>query len=298
MAEHQQIIIKKKAGGHGGGHHGGSWKVAYADFVTAMMAFFMVMWIMGLSADTKAIVAGYFNDPLGFNKSMPKGKAVFVLPGAAARGKGPGGGQGYTSGDVQAIERDNQEIKTAERQVKSVISQAKDLGELPEDVEVHIDPDGLRIELVEKKDNVFFDSGQATLKPQGKTLLHRIAPILIQARRKIVIEGHTDAVPFGVHGNWRLSGERALTVQESLILCGVAERYFLPFSGCADKRLLVPENPYDSRNRRVTIFLPRQEKPGNDKGTPLESDGNLAPPRGNDVRILPPPVNIQASPKK
>ncbi len=253
------IIIRKKKGHGGHAHHGGSWKVAYADFVTAMMAFFMVMWIMGLSDASKSQVQGYFNDPLGFKKNESKSKTIFAVKGMpqAKPGKTKAPGDSISDSEEKQVEHLKQKITTDLHSVGN-------LGELLKDVSVTITNEGLQIDLLETRGAVFFENGQAIIRPGAKIILKHIASILGPTKRKVVVEGHTDARPFsGAHyTNWDLSTDRARALQRELAQDGVNESQFAGIRGFADTKLLVPNNPFDFRNRRVTILLPFEGNPG------------------------------------
>lgn len=247
------IIIKKKKGHGEHGHHGGSWKVAYADFVTAMMAFFMVMWIMGLSAETKAQIQGYFNDPLGFMKNTPKLKISVSPPGSPNAGKGPGKGAGN-----EAQKADEQQLNKIKGEITQKLSTTGDLAELLKHVDITVTNEGLRIEFVESTVATFFQSGRATILPEAMKFVQRIGPILAQSKRPLVIEGHTDAVPYpsNSYNNWDLSSDRANAMRRALQSSGVPAKQFCGIRALADTELKRPDKPNDVSNRRVTILLP------------------------------------------
>ena len=253
MADGTPIIIKKKKVSHGGGHHGGSWKVAYADFVTAMMAFFMVMWIMGLSDQTKAQIQGYFKDPFGLIKSEPASKVLFTFPGVASSHHGEDQPTGK-----QAITNDRSNVKNIERVIRHNLQVDQKLKSILKNVTVKITPEGLLIELVEASNAAFFKSGSAQLNSAAYAVIDEVGPVLKKAHRPIIIEGHTDAVPYpsASYTNWNLSCDRANALLEALRKTGVPNQDFIGVRGLADTDLEVPSNPYDRRNRRVSILLP------------------------------------------
>lgn len=252
MSNGAPIIIKKKKA-HGHAHHGGSWKVAYADFVTAMMAFFLVMWIMGLSEQTRSIIAGYFNDPFGRIKSTPKANSAFSLPGSV---------NNSIVGDQRPMgaprDAEAAHLEKIEGQVRSNIAHAASLQKIAKDIEVHMTPDGLRIELVEASDAAFFKTGSAVLNSEALAVIHKIAPVLIQSGDGIVVEGHTDARPYPslTYTNWDLSSDRANSLRRALMSCGISGKQFRGVRAYADTKLEDKANPYDPRNRRVSILLP------------------------------------------
>ena len=256
-AKGQPIIIKKvKKGGHGG-HHGGSWKVAYADFVTAMMAFFMVMWIMGMSEETRKGIASYFNDPTNFMEGQPKSRAILALSAAAAGKKHTAATDKDTdaAAEQQALERTAQKIK------KELAE--KGLDDLGKEVKVTVTPEGLQIELVEARGAVFFESGSATIRPAARAIVARLAPILRKSGKPMEIQGHTDAAPCdGPGGNFGLSSSRALSLMQALRAGGCPEGQFKGVNGYGPTKLERPDKPLDFSNRRVTILIPREVHDG------------------------------------
>jgi chemotaxis protein MotB len=244
------IIIKKKKA-HGHAHHGGSWKVAYADFVTAMMAFFMVMWIMGLSDDTRAQIQGYFNDPIGFVKAQPRAKTVISPKGLMTSKPGHEGQQS------EPFKNDRQAVKELGEKIKKIMQSDPNLSKFLEHVKIEITDEGLRIEFLEDK-NDFFETGSADLKPGALLVIKALGKQLALSGRPMGIEGHTDTVPFAgkATGNFTLSSERASSLADALSSAGVAEAKFRYVKGLADRQLRDAKNPTSAVNRRVTILLP------------------------------------------
>lgn len=243
------IIIKKKKGGHGG-HHGGAWKVAYADFVTAMMAFFMVMWILGMDEQTKASIEGYFSNPVGYKKGYSSGRSPVSV------GNSPGSVQ---TTPIKLVSRRNEEqtFDSTSEKIKERLKDAglKDMGERVEIVETGT---GLRIELADGvvgKD--FFAVASAAMSDDLKNSLQIIAQELEPLRNPVVIEGHTDAAQFaGMYSNWELSADRANAARRIMEASGLASSRVVEVRGMADRQLRIPNNPLDPRNRRISIFLP------------------------------------------
>jgi chemotaxis protein MotB len=245
------IIKKKKVQSHG--HHGGSWKVAYADFVTAMMAFFMVMWIMGMSAETRSMVAGYFNDPNGFIKNPPKSRTPFAIPGSPS----PRQGQGGDTMNM-AEKSDQEEIKKIETKLEEAIGSDASLRNLFKNMEMSITEEGLRIEFMEASGSVFFETGRAVIRPDAKRLIAKVAPLLAQSGRTMVVEGHTDAMPYAGanYDNLNLSTDRALAMKRALQGGGVTLKQIAQVRGYAANKLRKPDKPLDFSNRRVTVLIP------------------------------------------
>ncbi len=189
-AKTQPIIVIKKISGHGG-HHGGAWKVAYADFVTAMMSLFIVLWLMGSSEKVKKAVAGYFNDP----------KGTANLLGTTMTGTGQ---------TVSQVNTD--ELEKLKEKLEQEIKARKELEKLSKQIEITITPEGLRIELIEGKDGTFYEIGSAKLSASGQELLALLAAELKTLPNSLLIEGHTDATPYSSdagYSNWDLSADRA-----------------------------------------------------------------------------------------
>ena len=247
------IVIKKKGHGHGG-HHGGAWKVAYADFVTAMMAFFLVMWIVGQSKATKAAVAGYFRDPIAFDAG---GGGSGILPGADSGTTG--GGQPVTPTDVQAA---NNALQKAAAHLKEALAKMPHFDKLKDRIEIQITEEGLRIELREAPDDGFFDSGSAVAKPETVEMLTVIGEELAELDNKIAVEGHTDSKPYAGtsqrYTNWELSSDRANTARRLLQEHGITNQRIDAVRGYADTRPRVADT-LDAGNRRISIVVRREE---------------------------------------
>jgi chemotaxis protein MotB len=234
------IIIIKKKGGHAG-HHGGAWKVAYADFVTAMMALFIVLWLMNCSEKIKQAVSGYFNDPKGTGKLMGT-----VLSGT---------GKTLAEAISEASTKDLQQLKgKLEKEIKA----RKELEKLSKQIEMTITPEGLRIELIEGKNGTFFQSGSAELSANGQDLLALLAAELKTLPNSLLIEGHTDATPYpssSGYSNWDLSADRANSARRLMQQDGVRTNQVTQVRGYADMMLRVKNNPFDPSNRRISILV-------------------------------------------
>jgi chemotaxis protein MotB len=232
----QPIIVIKKKSGHGG-HHGGAWKVAYADFVTAMMSLFIVLWLMNSSEKIKKAVAGYFNDP----------KGTSTLMGTTLSGTG----ESITLASASAM---NQLKERIEEGIKA----KKDLEQLSKQIELTITPEGLRIELLEDKNGTFYEIGRARLSPSGQELLALLAGELKTLPNGLLIEGHTDAAQYSNdvnYSNWELSADRANAARRLLQADGVRSDQVTQVRGYADQLLRVKSNPYDPSNRRISILV-------------------------------------------
>ena len=235
----QPIIVIKKKGSHGG-HHGGAWKVAYADFVTAMMSLFIVLWLMGSSEKVKKAVAGYFNDP----------KGTANLLGTTMAGNGVAV---ETTSDANL-----QKLEDLKQKLEQEIKARKDLEKLIKQIEITITSEGLRIELLESKNGTFYQSGSAQLSPSGQELLALLAAELKTLPNQLLIEGHTDAAQYSSdanYSNWELSADRANAARRLLQQDGVRADQVTQVRGYADQFLRMKNNPYDPSNRRITILV-------------------------------------------
>jgi chemotaxis protein MotB len=241
MPAKQPIIVIKKVSGHGG-HHGGAWKVAYADFVTAMMALFIVLWLLNSSVKVKKAVAGYFNDPRSSQKET--------------------GAQQV--GDAENLPVDKQNVEKLKERIQKAIQNQKDLDKLGKQIEITITPEGLRIELMEGKNSTFFQSGSAELSPTGQELLGMLAGQLKPLPNKLLLEGHTDAQPYSPdakYTNWELSADRANSARRLLQEDGVGKDQISQVRGYGDQLLRVKNDPLDPSNRRISLIVQWVELP-------------------------------------
>ncbi len=228
------IVIKKKKAGEA--HHGGAWKVAYADFVTALMALFIVLWLTMASQPVKKAIASYFRDPQSSAK-----KTGTALGGV---------GKSFT------VTKDN--LKLLKRRIETALLQNPDLSKLKHYVQMTMTSEGLRIELLENAKGVFFDNGRSEPTPAGKKLLILVAAQLGQVPNRLLIEGYTDAKPYHdatIYSNWELSADRANATRRILQNHGVRENQVSQVRGYADQQLRVPDHPFDPSNRRVSIIV-------------------------------------------
>ncbi len=255
-------IVKKKNAGHG--HHGGAWKVAYADFVTAMMAFFMVMWLIGMDAQTRAAIAAYFRDPVGFMEAVRKNEAIFTINDAVPPGgkNTPNMPRAAKDGKT-ALKKDRkteqQELEAFKQYMERALSNIPELSRLKEFVKIEFVKEGLRIELLEGKEPVFFQTGSATITPAARRLLELIAKKISQLDNRVIVEGHTDAQPYrygGGYSNWELSSDRANAARRVLEAGGLWKGQVAEVRGYADTRLRDPMNPFHFSNRRVSLLIP------------------------------------------
>jgi len=273
----QPIIVKRvKKGGHGA--HGGAWKIAYADFVTAMMAFFLLMWLLGSTTegDRKGI-ADYFSQPL---KVMlfggpGSGGATSILDGGGqdltqSVGENASGNQeekmrelGAQLARAEAIRQDKLRIATLREKLEAAIDLKPELQEYKNQIRLEMVQDGLNIQIVDDQQRAMFDAGSALVKPYMRDILRAISQAVAEVDNRISLSGHTDATPYGsgerAYSNWELSADRANASRRELVAAGLPEGKLARVVGMADKQLLFPDNPYDPRNRRISILVLTRE---------------------------------------
>jgi chemotaxis protein MotB len=234
MDKTRPIIILKKKSGHGA-HHGGAWKVAYADFVTAMMALFIVLWLLNSSKEVQEAVGGYFKDPTGTSKKV--------------------GSNMVGSGENFVLTPDN--MTKLKEQLQMAIKQMPDFEKLKSHIEMTVTAEGLRIELSESASGTFFDSGSAKLKGDGSSMLITLAQELGSLPNKLSIEGHTDSQPYSspTYGNWELSSDRANAARRVMHANGIRPDQVTQVRGFADQRLRKRDAPLDPANRRISLIV-------------------------------------------
>lgn len=262
------LIIRKRArAGHGERPHGGAWKVAYADFVTAMMAFFMVMWLINQNEDVKRAVGGYFRDPLG-TLEVSGSRAQQGADGVLDAGSAPMAGQAallevplmqpLRGAERQRHERERRErLESAERDVRRRLAEIEGFERIAHLVEVSLVEEGLRIELMESEHGAFFALGSASLTPIGRQVVEAVGQSLRGRTGPIVVEGHTDSLAYapGGYSNWDLSTDRANAARRVLEAVGLPADRVAEIRGYAAGRPRYPDRPEDPRNRRVSVLL-------------------------------------------
>jgi chemotaxis protein MotB len=248
-AAKRPIIVIKKKGGHGG-HHGGAWKVAYADFVTAMMALFIVLWLMNSSKQIQVAVGGYFKDPTGTSKKVGSNQI--------------GSGENFT------LTKDN--MPKLKEELQKAVRQITNFDKLKNQIEMTITSEGLRIELLESSSGTFFESGKPGLNDDGRELLVALAEQLGKLPNHISIEGHTDAKPYTAnrdYGNWELSSDRANAARRLMQAAGLRSDQISQVRGYADQKPRVPGNPFEPSNRRISLIVQYVVKNDDEESTPI-----------------------------
>jgi chemotaxis protein MotB len=271
----QPIIIKRiKKGGHAA--HGGAWKIAYADFVTAMMAFFLLMWLLGSTTDgDRKGISDYFASPMkvAMHGGSGAGDSSHVIK---------GGGQDFTRTDGQvkrgeteaerrtinlkALKAEQRRAEAArldelKKKVEDVLASNPKLAAMSSQIRLDMTPDGLRIQIVDDQNRPMFDSGSAVVKPYMRDLLRQIAEVLTEVPNRLTMEGHTDAAAFAGdrkglgYGNWELSSDRANASRRELVAGGLPDGRMLRVQGLAASSLFDRDDPLSPTNRRISIIV-------------------------------------------
>jgi chemotaxis protein MotB len=272
MDKPRPIIIFKKRSSHGG-HHGGAWKVAYADFVTAMMALFIVLWLLNTSKQVQEAVGGYFRDPNGTYRKI--------------------GSNTLGAGENFLLTKDD--MPKLKDQLQRAIRQMNDFDKIKNQIEITVTSEGLRIELLESASGTFFKSGSPQLNADGRELLITLAIELGKLPNKISIEGHTDSKPYatsGNYGNWELSADRANAARRLMQANGLGPGQVTQVRGFADQRLRKLDNPFDASNRRVSLIVQyvvenndqEDAKPSAPLKEKTPEQKNLTPPTNNPAK--------------
>ncbi len=236
MSKQQRpIIVIRKKSGHGG-HHGGAWKVAYADFVTAMMSLFIVLWLMSSTPQVKQAVAGYFRNPLSDSAETGTDR----------------------NGATESLSWKLRNIQDLKQAIEQAMQKQTELKPLQHQIQVTLTPEGLRIELMETKNGMFFHNGSAKVSVSGKEILTLLARQLGQVRNRISIEGYTDAKPYKSddgYTNWDLSADRANAARRLMQASGLRMGQVAEVRGYGANHLRLPDKPFDPSNRRVSIIV-------------------------------------------
>lgn len=273
----QPIIVKRvKKGGHAA--HGGAWKIAYADFVTAMMAFFLLMWLLGStsSGDLKGI-ADYFNSPMRVTLmgGQGTGNSDSILPGGGrdlskSAGQVDGGDaeraaklMGAQMARAELARKDAVRIDALQGKIQDMIANNPALQAFGSQIRLERTADGLLIQIVDDQNRAMFDVGSAVVKPYMRDILRAIGGAMSDVENRIAISGHTDATPYGSgergYSNWELSSDRANASRRELVVGGFPDDKLVRVEGLASSRLLEAQNPAGAINRRISILVLTQE---------------------------------------
>ncbi len=285
MAANQPIIVKKVKK-VAGGHHGGAWKVAYADFVTAMMAFFLLMWLINTtSPEQKRGIADYFapaslsattsgaggilaGTALGESGALQQGATPMVdAPSTPTESSDGEGGQAsnaqMSAEELAEAQKEASDFEAAELSIRQALQDLPELAELSHNVIVDQTPEGLRIQLVDQEGRPMFNPASAEPTESAKLLLRAAARVTLQLPNQIIITGHTDAAPNpdSNNSNWELSAARANAARKVLMNAGLPEARIAQITGKAGLDPLFPDDPYQAANRRIAVILKRAAPP-------------------------------------
>jgi chemotaxis protein MotB len=247
----RSIIIVRKKSGHTG-HHGGAWKVAYADFVTAMMALFIVLWLLNTSKPVREAVGGYFKDPSATAKKVGTNQSG--------------------SGENFSLSKDN--MPKLKEELQKSIRQMSDFDKFKNQIEMTVTSEGLRIELLESASGTFFDSGSHSPNRDGIELLSMLSQELSKLPNKVSIEGHTDSKPYSGtrdYGNWELSTDRANAARRLMQQSGLRQDQVSQVRGFSDQKLRKPSDPLDPSNRRITLIVQYVVKSNEEHDSPART---------------------------
>ncbi|MEE4201626.1 flagellar motor protein MotB [Erythrobacter sp.] len=267
------IIVRKTIVQAADGHHGGAWKVAYADFVTAMMAFFLLLWLLGATEENQRKgIADYFSPTLVKTRQQSAG-SFGVLGGSSLtdvdnypHAQGQTGTQsitiprGVTGGPVEGGRGDATRDTTSNlrKVIEEELAKRKRISHLVDQVRVMRAPDGVRIDLVDDADFSMFTLGTTVMTAEARELVGVIGDAIARERQPLILRGHTDSLPWRegvVANNWSLSAGRAEATRQQLLASGIAEPRFARIEGVADTEPVVADNPADPRNRRISLLL-------------------------------------------
>ena len=267
----QPIIIIRKKADHHDDEHGGAWKVAYADFVTAMMALFIVLWLLSASEKVQKAVGGYFQDPTG------KGRQTGTS----------------TAGMGETLTLTKDQLQQIKEKLEQAMKQMPTFKDIQNQIKMTITAEGLRIDLLETKRGLFFDTGNPVPTEAGSEILKVLATELSKLPNKIVIEGHTDSSPYGRvdYSNWELSADRANAARRILAESGLDATRISQVRGFADQRLLLKDDPTNPSNRRISIIVRNQGMDELDEKLAAKPGAQAAPPAKADrpsAVMLPP----------
>ena len=275
----QPIIIKKvKKGGHA--VHGGAWKIAYADFVTAMMAFFLLMWLLGSTSEgDKKGLSDYFSSPLkvalmggtgaGASNSVIQGGGTDLTKQSGQNKRAESTDPimakkaALDSAKAEIARQDARKLAALSAKISSVISNNPRLAEFSSQIRLETTPDGLQIQIVDDQNRAMFDVGSALVKPYMREILREIGTALGGVENKISLDGHTDRSPYGNgergYSNWELSADRANSSRRELVAAGMPDEKLVRVTGLASSSLLDTQNPNSPSNRRITILVMTRE---------------------------------------
>jgi chemotaxis protein MotB len=308
----QTIVIKRiKKGGHG--HHGGSWKVAFADFATAMMAFFLLMWLMGSTTEEqKGAISEYFNNPSAVpgSSTVPSPTSINGPGGSSTSMISLGGGMelhrtsteetqsadpaapiNAEEAEKLAEQIDKERLESLLQELNQAIEQRESLAQFKDQILLDVTPEGVRIQIIDHERRSMFPLGSPALEPFADTILRELATVIDNVPNRISISGHTDIRPYNRlnYSNWELSADRANAARRSLLGGGLTEARIGRVVGLASSVLLDPQAPDNPVNRRISIVVMNkrtEDAINHENGSLLSVQDNGAAPVGEPVAAL------------
>ena len=270
--ENNQPIIVKRVKKVAGGHHGGAWKIAFADFATAMMAFFLVMWLMtSATPEQKKAISGYFQDPIGFTESAspyaidlggtPTPAPERTLnPDISETPESQPDETGVSTDQIETLaeKMEQERLELLLQELQNKVEENPELQRFKDQILFEITQDGLRIQIMDAENRPMFALGSANLQPYFEDILLAMADTIRTVPNKISISGHTDAKPFagrGDFGNWELSSNRANAARRTLVAGGYPDEQVARVVGYASSALFDREDPFNPVNRRIDIVV-------------------------------------------
>ncbi|MGZ8095896.1 MAG: flagellar motor protein MotB [Methylosarcina sp.] len=275
MSENKTIVIKKiKKGGHG--HHGGAWKLAYADFVTAMMAFFLLMWLLGTTEPSvRQGIADYFTDPWrpSLAGGANTGDATSIIQGGGedvtqseGQVKLTNEGKQQTVAEASDIDIDEEaerldinHLKKLKERIDNLIETDPLMNQFKSQLKIDFTSEGLRIQIIDQEKKAMFNTASAKMEPYAAQILDQLAPVINELPNRISVSGHTDSVPFPGNGqgytNWELSADRANAARKQLVRGGLKDAKIIRVVGLASSVHLNKDDPFNPMNRRISIIV-------------------------------------------
>jgi chemotaxis protein MotB len=271
MAKEPAVIIKKVNKGKGHGHHGGAWKLAYADFVTAMMAFFLLMWLLGSTDEkTRKGISEYFQDP--YEASLIDKGQIATLDEISP-----------TEIDRQAEKNDQKQLELLKEKIQELIKANPELSQAKDQIKLETTDEGLRIQIIDNKNMPMFKLASSETEPEIRLIFRALAPVINQLPNKISINGHTDAKPFPPnrkgYTNWELSCDRANAARNELTQGGLADHKIMRVTGLSDSIPYNTADPDDPMNRRISIIVMNKKT----EQHILQEAGNKSETAGSDT---------------
>jgi chemotaxis protein MotB len=261
MSNDQPIVIKRRKK-VARGHHGGAWKIAFADFMTALMALFLVLWVLSNAGKgDKEAIAQYFSTPLlvALSHGDRNSASTSAIPGGGSEANQPQGETVRKPRPTRLSDEERRHLQALKRRLEDAVERDQKLRELKQQIAIELSPEGLRVQLLDTDKRPMFELGSARVAPYMSQLLRSFAPVLNELHNQIQISGHTDSHPYpggeATYSNWDLSADRAKASRQELVAGGLDPGKLLRVSGMSDRIRLPGAEPYDAANRRIEIIV-------------------------------------------